>query len=85
MRLYAAPMEGITDQTWRQVHATRFTGVEKYFIPFVSPTQNLTFTSREWASVSPENNSGFHAVPQILAKNPEHFLWAAGEFHRMGY
>lgn len=85
MRLYAAPMEGITDQVWRQVHHALFTGVEKYFIPFVSPTQNLQFTSREWSAIAPENNQGFHAVPQILAKNPEHFLWAAEEFRRMGY
>jgi len=85
MRLYAAPMEGITDQVWRQVHAACFSGVEKYFIPFVSPTQNLTFTGREWAAIAPQSNAGLHAVPQVLAKNPQHFLWAAQQLGDLGY
>ena len=67
MAIYFAPMEGITDDIYRRVHAECFSGIDKYFIPFISPTQNLTLTARELRAVLPENNTGCHAVPQLLA------------------
>ena len=85
MPIYFAPLEGITDAVFRRVHAAHFTGVSKYFIPFISPTQNLCFTGRELANVAPENNAGLFAVPQILTREPEHFLWAADALYDMGY
>ena len=43
------------------------------------------FTQRELRNVLPEHNQGFRAVPQLLTKNPEDFLWCAGELAAMGY
>ena len=45
MTVYLAPLEGVTDAVFRRVHRDCFSGVAKYFIPFVSPTQNLAFTA----------------------------------------
>ena len=67
--IYLAPLEGVTDAVFRQTHHACFGGVSKYFIPFVSPTQNLVFTSRDLSAVSPEHNIGVPAVPQLLAKD----------------
>jgi len=83
--VYFAPLEGATDATFRSVHCKHFTGIDKYFIPFISPTQNLVLTNRERFDVSPENNAGMFAVPQVLTKDPEHFLWAAALLGDMGY
>ena len=83
--IYFAPLEGITDAVFRRTHAAHFGGVCKYFIPFVSPTQNLCFTKRELANVSPEENAGLFAVPQILTHDAGHFLWAARALCDMGY
>ena len=85
MTVYFAPLEGLTDDTFRRVHAECFSGVAKYFIPFISPTQNMVFTTRELRAVSPESNAGFHAVPQLLTRDAEHFLWAAQALADMGY
>ena len=85
MTVYLAPLEGVTDATFRRVHHQCFSGVEKYFIPFVSPTQNLCFTARELNAISPEVNEGVPAIPQLLVKDAEQFLWAAGELKSMGY
>lgn len=85
MRIYFAPMEGVTDAIFRSVHHACFTGVDKYFIPFVSPTQNMVFSAKEIAEISPESNSGMYAVPQILTKHADHFLWAARSLADMGY
>lgn len=85
MPIYFAPLEGVTDVTYRRTHAACFSGVDKYFIPFVSPTHHLVFTPKEKRAVSPEENSGMHAVPQILSKHADQFLWAANELFQLGY
>ena len=84
MPVYFAPMEGITDSLYRRVHSACFGGVSKYFIPFISPTQNLRLTPRELAAVLPAHNAGFFAVPQVLTRHAAHFLWAAQALHDMG-
>lgn len=85
MDIRFAPMEGLTDAVYRRTHARHFGGVSKYYIPFISPTQHRVFTPKELRAVSPEVNAGIPTVPQILAKDAGHFLWAAGEFAKMGY
>ena len=47
MRIYFAPLEGITGYIQRQTFATHFGCVDKYFIPFIQPKQHGHFTSRE--------------------------------------
>ncbi len=83
--IYFAPLEGVTDTIFRRVHHACFSGVDKYFIPFISPTQNLNFSPRELFGIAPQANEGIPAVPQIMAKNPDHFLWAARTLRDMGY
>ncbi len=85
MNVWFAPLEGTTDAVFRRIHHQCFGGVEKYYIPFVSPTQNLLFTARELNAIAPENNEGVPAVPQLLGKDPEQILWAIGELKKMGY
>lgn len=83
--IYFAPLEGVTDTIFRRVHHAHFGGVSKYFIPFISPTQNMLFTARELHAVSPEENAGMPAVPQIMAKDASLFLWCAEQLRDMGY
>jgi len=85
MPLYFAPMEGLTDDIFRRTHRKCFEGADKYFIPFVSPTQHCVFTPKEQRALLPSNNAGLCAVPQILTKNSEYFLWAARHIADMGY
>ena len=72
--LYFAPLEGFTDAVYRRVHHATFGGVTKYFMPFISPSRSLSFTSRQQADISPRENAGVPAVPQVLAKNADYFL-----------
>ena len=82
MTVYLAPLEGVTDAVFRRVHRDCFSGVAKYFIPFVSPTQNLEFTARDLSILAPETGFG---VPQRLCKDAALFLWAAQALGDMGY
>lgn len=85
MDIRFAPMEGMTDTIYRRTHAAHFSGVRKYYIPFVSPTMHHVFTPKELRAILPEHNRGIPTVPQVLAKDAEHFLWAAKALADMGY
>lgn len=85
MNIYFAPLEGLTDAIFRRTHHACFSGINKYFIPFISPTQHLVLTPREYNSISPVQNAGMPVVPQVLTKNAEHFIWAANALFSEGY
>ena len=47
MKIYFAPMEGVTDGILRQTHSRIFGGVDVYCLPFHKLTQTLSLTTRE--------------------------------------
>lgn len=85
MEYYYAPMEGVTGGEYRRAHHKYFAGVDRYYMPFISPTRDHVFTPRELRNIAPEANEGVPAVPQLLTKEPADFLWAAGALKDMGY
>ncbi len=85
MLCYFAPMEGLTGSIFRKIHHEMFPGVDTYFTPFLSPTQNHKFTARDLREVLPEENDSAHTVPQLLCKSAEDFLWATEELRAFGF
>lgn len=85
MKIYLAPMEGITGYLYRNAHHTYFGNVDKYFTPFIVPNQNRSLSAREFHDVCPEYNQGMTVIPQILTNKAEDFLWAAGQLKQFGY
>ncbi len=85
MRHYFAPMEGLTDSIYRRLHHQFFGGVDAYYMPFLSPTVHRCLTNREARELPLADSVIFRAVPQLMTKVPEDFLWAAGECLRRGY
>lgn len=85
MYYYFAPMEGITGAIFRQVHSRFFPGVDKYYMPFVSPGKERKFSRRDVGELLPESNRGVRAVPQLLTCRAEDFLWAADWLAELGY
>lgn len=59
MKFYMAPLEGITTYIYRNIHHHRFSGLDKYYTPFVSPTSNHDFKSREKRDVLPKTIGEF--------------------------
>lgn len=85
MRYYFAPMEGLTDSIYRRLHRKYFSGVDRYYMPFISPTMHRTLTGREERELPFADTECFAAVPQLLTKVPEDFLWAAQVIKDRGY
>ena len=85
MRYYLAPMEGITDSIYRRIHHKYFPGVDRYYMPFLSPTIHRTLTHKEDRELPMADSVDFVAIPQVLTKVPEDFLWAAQQCKERGY
>ena len=85
MKIYFAPLEGVTTYIFRNAFSEIYGHVDKYFAPFISPAENCPLTPRERKDIAPENNVGIYLVPQILTCRSEHFIEAAKELHDMGY
>ncbi len=85
MRYYFAPMEGLTDAIFRRVHHKYFPGVDRYYMHFLSPTIHRTQTHKEDRELPLADSVPFCAVPQVLTRVPEDFLWAARICRDRGY
>ena len=85
MRYYFAPMEGLTDSIYRRAHHKYFSGVDRYYMPFLSPTIHRSLTHREDRELPMADSEAFAAVPQVLTKVADDFLWAAQVCRDWGY
>ena len=85
MKLYFAPMEGITLAPFRRIYQEFFPGIDKFFSPFLVANQTLHFKNKEIRDILPENNEGIRLVPQILTNKAYEMLWAIKELQSYGY
>lgn len=85
MRYYFAPMEGLTDSVFRRLHHQYFPGVDRYYMPFFSPSMHRVLSHKEQRELPVADSVDFAAVPQVLTKSTGDFLWAARVCHDLGY
>ena len=85
MRLYLAPLEGITGWIYRSAVYECFGGFDKYFVPFIRPNQMGHFSAREKKDILPAHNAGMRTVPQILTNQAGDFLRTAAKLKEYGY
>ncbi|MBQ3503380.1 MAG: tRNA-dihydrouridine synthase family protein [Oscillospiraceae bacterium] len=78
-------MEGLTDSIYRRLHHKYFPGADRYYMPFLSPTIHRTLTHKEDRELPMAERVPFTAVPQILTKVSQDFLWAARVCADRGY
>ena len=82
MKLYLAPMEGITTYIYRTAYHHYFGGIDKYFTPFIASKK---LNRRELNEILPEHNQNLNVVPQILTNRADEFLLIAGKIAEYGY
>ena len=80
-----APMEGITGFVFRNAFHQVFSGVDRYYTPFLSPGPDIGIPKRDRRDILPENNRGVPVVPQILTNRAEDFLKTAELLYDFGY
>lgn len=82
MKLYLAPMEGITTYIYRNAYNRYFGGIDKYFTPFIASRK---LNRRELNEILPEHNEAIEVVPQILTNRADEFLQIARKIAGYGY
>ncbi|MEE3420118.1 MAG: tRNA-dihydrouridine synthase family protein [Lachnospiraceae bacterium] len=82
---YFAPMEGITLYPLREAHHQFFPGVDAYYLPFIDTHETKTLKTKEKKDIDPANNKGMTAVPQLLSKRSDLFVWYAKTLREKGY
>lgn len=85
MKYYFAPLEGITGFVLRNAYEKVYSGIDKYFTPFVAPNKGAKFSPKERRDINPENNNVPYLVPQILANDVTVFTETAKALYDMGY
>lgn len=81
-----APMEGITGHVFRRVHAECFGALDRYYSPFIKPPRvGSDFVKRNVRELCSGEAAEPRLVPQLLTKNVDEFVWAAGLLAKMGF
>lgn len=79
-----APMEGITGPAYRRLHRKYYPGLDRYYLPFISPTGEHRFTGRSLAQLD-RAHPEVPVIPQLLTKSAPDFLWAARQLADLGF
>ena len=73
MKLFFAPLEGITTSVYRNVHLKCFGGCDAYYAPFITPSDNERITLKTLRDIIPEKNCGQNLKIQIMSNNSDSF------------
>lgn len=66
--IYLAPLQGFTDFVYRNAYFHLFTGVDKFFTPYLT-LKNNQLAKKYIKEVLPGNNENINVVPQVLVEN----------------
>ena len=85
MKLYLAPLEGITTYTYRNTHAEFFGGCDAYFAPFITPSDNERLSLKSLRDIVPEKNKNVKLIPQVLTNQSQSFVKYEYMIKDLGY
>lgn len=85
MRLFFAPMEGITGSVYRCAHYRIFGYADRYYAPFIFTNPGGKISRKEYMEIAPEYNEGCPVIPQLLSNCAEDFIATARTLKSMGY
>ena len=84
MNFYFAPMEGITTYTYRNTHAEVFGKCDRYFAPFIVPTDNERISRKTLRDILKENNE-VEITPQVLCSSEVAFAEFTKTIKALGF
>lgn len=80
--IYLAPLQGLTDYSFRQAFCTLFEAPDLAFSPFIE-THNPD--QRAYRDVLPDRNKGIRLVPQVLGNNADEINQVILHLNELGY
>jgi tRNA-dihydrouridine synthase B len=80
-----APLQGLTDATFRNTFSAHFSGVDEAVAPFISTMGQMRLKPSRIKDVAPENNRTLPVIPQILGNAPQDFIFLADHLYQLGH
>jgi len=84
MKLYFAPVQGFTEDSYRRIHNKLVGGVDSYYTPFIR-LEHGGLRSKDLRDIRPEFNEGVNVIPQIIANGGEEFRTVLDAVRKDGY
>lgn len=84
MKIFAAPLQGLTDAPMRHFHATTYGGVDSYFTPFVR-IEKGEVRRRDAADISSPLNKSTNTVPQVIFRDRNELVQLLDAVERAGH
>lgn len=81
---YLAPLQGFTDFVYRRLYAQVFSGIDAFFIPYISVKNNEVLRKYE-KEVLPVNNPQTRVIPQVLAASADEMMFLTNYLSTLGY
>ncbi len=85
MNIFLAPIQSMTMDYYRTIHAELFSGVDKYYAPFITTTDRQKYSILLFKDIYPDNNDLSTVIPQLLSNNGSDFNDFAKTIVDMGY
>lgn len=85
MKLYFAPLEGITNYVYRNTHKEIFGFCDEYYSPFITPSEDDKVNRKGLRDIIPENNPDIVIKPQVLTNNAAAFVRFTEKVKNVGY
>jgi tRNA-dihydrouridine synthase len=83
--IYLAPLQEFTACAYRNAYNKYFSGVDKFFTPYIVVNNDFSVKKSYIHDVNPDNNSVPSLVPQVLAGTPDEFMQVANLLCDFGY
>jgi len=83
MKLYIAPMRGLTEAVYRNTFSRHFKGIDIAVSPFITTVNKIS--NKHIKDILPQNNQAFPLIPQLLSKDPQGFILMAEKLFELGY
>jgi len=80
--VYLAPLQGLTDYSFRQAFSSLFDAPDLAFSPFIETHKP---DQRSFRDVLPDRNKGIRLIPQVLGNNADEMHQVIVHLNEMGY
>ncbi len=86
MKLFLAPIQGMTIAYYRNLYSELFGGIDAYYAPFIATTGVRKSSTSLFKDIDKEfNNKNIEVVPQLLGNNADDFKYFAKKIVDRGY
>ncbi len=84
VKIFSAPLQGITDARFRLQHHRLYGGIDCYYTPFVRLVQG-GLRDKDRRDILPERNRDVPTVPQVIAKDRDEFAHLCDLLQHLGW